>query len=298
VLYPVNTTRPLYDPTFLAHGTSPTRLGPWSWRNLTGVNVTLPFGYNPGALVSTDAAVGGKQIYSLWVSGSIWKADAPGGPFTKAGALPDACHVNASPLFHGGAYYCTGSHGGTIMTAPTLQGPWTTYTKGMTGKGEDGFLYIDAKGHWHALFHDGDGSQLTHCNTSKVASHRFSADAGKTWHALVPEVRCAFFDRDLHSMDAIGSHACSLEALPCVCSMAFLSSGHPSLPVGTVHLVQTLKVEPYKPVVNWTDGPQAYATMERPHAYFDAATGRMTYGSFFPTEIYARGCHWFPRMFA
>ena len=36
-------------------------------------------------------------------------------------------------------------------------------------------------------------------------------------------------------------------------------------------------VEPYKPVVRWADGSQVYATMERPHAYFDAASGRMTY---------------------
>ena len=29
-------------------------------------------------------------------------------------------------------------------------------------------------------------------------------------------VRCAFFDGGLHSRDAIGSYACSLEALACV----------------------------------------------------------------------------------
>jgi hypothetical protein len=41
--------------------------------------------------------------------------------------------------------------------------------------------------------------------------------------------------------DAVGSHACSLEALPCVCPMAFLSGVHYLLPVGTVNCVPTLK---------------------------------------------------------
>ena len=40
-------------------------------------------------------------------------------------------------------------------------------------------------------------------------------------------------------------------------------------------------MEPYKPTVMWDDDqphePQTYATMERPHLYFDAHTGRATH---------------------
>jgi hypothetical protein len=49
------------------------------------------------------------------------------------------------------------------------------------------------------------------------------------------KVRCALFDRILHFEDAIGSHACSLEAL----AMAFLSGIHYLFPVGTVILRST-----------------------------------------------------------
>ena len=106
-----------------------------------------------------------------------------------------------------------------------------------------GFRYTDLRGNWHAVFHDGDGSQLTHCSTSRVASHEFSADAGKTWHSLSPAV------------------------------------------------------EPYKPVVHWTDGTQSYATMERPHAYFDAS-GRMTHlGVAAPLDIGDEGCKDIPDCF-
>jgi hypothetical protein len=55
------------------------------------------------------------------------------------------------------------------------------------------------------------------------------------------EARCAFFDRNLHFEDAIGSHACSLEAsvrvingIPLGCSLFLLGR--------TVNCVQTLKV--------------------------------------------------------
>ena len=46
--------------------------------------------------------------------------------------------------------------------------------------------------------------------------------------------------------DAIGSHVCLLEALPCVWSMAFLSGDH-TLTVATINYVQTLKAQ-FEPV--------------------------------------------------
>ena len=48
-LYPAGE---LYHPVSLLHGTAATRLGPWTWSNLTGVPVSI----NPGALVYEDAA--------------------------------------------------------------------------------------------------------------------------------------------------------------------------------------------------------------------------------------------------
>ena len=48
-LYPAGL---LYHPTAMLHGTAPDRFGPWTWTNLTGVEVS----FNPGALVYGEGA--------------------------------------------------------------------------------------------------------------------------------------------------------------------------------------------------------------------------------------------------
>ena len=69
------------------------------------------------------------------------------------------------------------------MRATALEGPWTTHTVAMKGRGEDCFMWVDTRRHWHAVFHAGSGQQLTQCSTSLVAAHTFSADGGKTWNS-------------------------------------------------------------------------------------------------------------------
>jgi hypothetical protein len=50
------------------------------------------------------------------------------------------------------------------------------------------------------------------------------------------------------------------------------------------------EVQPYKPKVRWTDGEQTFATMERPHLYFDAV-GRITHlGAAAALNIGDEGC--------
>ena len=43
---------------------------------------------------------------------------------------------------------------------------------------------MDKRGGWHLLYHAANGSQTSHCGESKVSSHLFSVDEGKTWAAL------------------------------------------------------------------------------------------------------------------
>jgi hypothetical protein len=62
----------------------------------------------------------------------------------------------------------------------------------------------------------------------------------------VNTARCAFSGRNLHSRNAIGSHACSLEANMRVTNGIPLGSSL-LLPVDTVNCVQTLKATPYIP---------------------------------------------------
>ena len=58
----------------------------------------------------------------------------------------------------------------------------------ITHRGEDPFLWVDARDNWHALFHTSGntaGAPIgTHCGNSSVASHAFSDDGGKTWSEL------------------------------------------------------------------------------------------------------------------
>lgn len=96
-LYPAGE---LYHPVSLLHGTAASRIGPWSWKNLTGVIISI----NPGALVYTDP-LSGAMHYTLWVShpdhatvGAV-SATSPDGPFTD---IPNSnttnCSINPSPL--------------------------------------------------------------------------------------------------------------------------------------------------------------------------------------------------------
>ena len=227
----------LYNPTALLFGTAPTISGPWSWENLTGGDLPAVVDINPGALVFDSQ---GKTVYSLWTAGAVYVADAPGGPFKL---VPDSnssgCRVNASPLFYGGNFYCIGQRAETIMRAPSLGGPWVAHAKPAKPSGsEDPFLYVDPRNtsRWHMLYHASSFPAVGSCGSSRVSAHIFSPDAGRSWHALVPEV------------------------------------------------------QPYKPKVQWTDGEQLFATMERPHLYADAA-GQFTHlGVAAPLNIGDEGC--------
>jgi hypothetical protein len=80
-------------------------------------------------------------------------------------------------------------------------------------------------------------------------TERMAAEVGwNTWlsndmltHALLPHGTVCAFRHKFTLDDAIGSHACSREALLCVCLIPFLSGVHCFLPVGTVTSVQTRK---------------------------------------------------------
>eukprot|EP00038_Savillea_parva_P028356 m.64540 g.64540 ORF g.64540 m.64540 type:complete len:280 (+) comp8232_c0_seq1:48-887(+) len=153
------------------------RYGPWTWENIT----TITPGINPGALLYTDETTN-KLVYSVWVNGDIYVASEPSGPFKIVGQSGQ--RVNASPLRYNGTFFATGSKGDIIMSAPSLVGPWTNFSsidKG-SGGGEDPFLWVDARGHWHALYH-ASGGNFTHCAANRVSAHVFSLD-GLTWHTL------------------------------------------------------------------------------------------------------------------
>ena len=76
-----------------------------------------------------------------------------------------------------------------LYSAPALKGPWQHVTSldaahpgGPSGAYEDGFLYMDPRGGWHALFHVYEEVQPAPptCANATVSAHAFSAD-GLTW---------------------------------------------------------------------------------------------------------------------
>jgi Mg2+ and Co2+ transporter CorA len=87
--------------------------------------------------------------------------------------------------------------------------------------------------------------------------------------------------------------------------MAFLSEST-VLTVAIIHFAQTVKVMPLQIMtglygMNFVDeeGDTAIPILKMKHGYlyFWLFTAFM-YGAHFSTEIYTRGCHWIPRMFA
>jgi hypothetical protein len=247
-LYPAGL---LYDPVSVLHGTSPARDGPWTWANMSDVQVA----FNPGALQYIDPT-DGKMRFTYWstkvngeTAGKVYTSASAAGPFVEIPFSNNTgCYINPSPFVVDGKFFCTGQKGTEIMTgvlgSPT---PWTLYATMPAGHhGEDPFFWVDGRKNWHALFHSSAPSASghgTHCASSGVASHLFSSDSGKTWDALNPIV------------------------------------------------------QPYKPSVVWDDAstPRGYATMERPHLYFDGApgttTGRATHLSVAaPLNIGDEGC--------
>ena len=150
-LYPAGL---LYHPVALMHGTAPERLGPWSWSNLSGVEVSI----NPGALQYRDP-VDGEMRDTLWVSkpegatvGAVSTSRAAGGPFIEGpGSNSTGCSINPSPLYVNGSFYCTGQKGSTLMRAPAIQGPWAAYAT-IPSRGEDPFRWVAGRTHWPALF--------------------------------------------------------------------------------------------------------------------------------------------------
>eukprot|EP01048_Picozoa_sp_COSAG05_P002603 COSAG05_NODE_108_length_18693_cov_7.956709_13_plen_216_part_00 len=133
----------LYHPVALLYGSAPSMYGPWTWENLTGGDLPTVVDVNPGALVFNDT--GGTAVYSLWTAGAIYVAAAPAGPFRLVkGSNNSGCKVNASPLFHAGAFFCIGQKGATIMTATALGGPYSVYSKPDKPHGAEGELIHSA----------------------------------------------------------------------------------------------------------------------------------------------------------
>ena len=81
-----------------------------------------------------------------------------------------------TPFTHanGTLYVVTG--GKAILRANDWRGPYDVIVTQACGPGEDNFIYIDARGHFHCLYH-----RVPFQNLSAQGGHAYSAD-GYAWH--------------------------------------------------------------------------------------------------------------------
>jgi len=186
IYMPVYPPGSLYTPSAIKHGVADAVEGPWSFDELPDLNVTV--GENPAALVYTDAA-SNASVVSLWVSGLVFLAASPFGPFQ---AVPRFSYPggNPAPVFHNGAFFMTNQHTTQVFSTPSLapDSAWTVVANishasfpSDTYFVEDPMMLIDRRGRWHIINHAYDNAQYESCAQSDVSAHWFSAD-GLDWH--------------------------------------------------------------------------------------------------------------------
>ena len=182
--------------TEIMHGVADKITGPYDWFARPRIQGSS----NCMAAVFNDTD--GKTKYTLWSKGKyggVQIADSPDGPFRN---IPNSTlpHDNVSPLFHNGSWYLATDHN----PAPGIRKIWTTKE---LGKGtwavhahvdqsgveadvrvEDPFLFVDRRNNWHIIGHAFRLNETEHCGGSRASAHYFSADAGQSWHMLVPNV--------------------------------------------------------------------------------------------------------------
>eukprot|EP01043_Picozoa_sp_COSAG02_P017945 COSAG02_NODE_825_length_16730_cov_58.738260_9_plen_488_part_00 len=135
----------------------------------------------------------GTARYVMFQSpGPIHVADNPAGPFVAIKS--DGFHgaSEPAPMLYKGRWYTTTANGpGPIVSAPSLEGPWTEFANpgaGINWRGfgvtiEDPYLYVDAQQHWHLLYHAYNFKSTTDCDSGAISLHAFSTD-GKNWTTL------------------------------------------------------------------------------------------------------------------
>ena len=192
--------------SLITHATAAAPEGPYL-RQGTAVGV---WGHNPQVLRLRDGSYalfhigtgeGGSPENCTWPGTAAPSAPAPppggatvhvaaslNGPWTPFPGVPP-CN-NPAPLLHPNGTLYLACNSKSLLSAPALQGPWTTVPSptfvnrssgAPVGAYEDCFLWIDPRGAWHALFHVYQEVVEPSCANSNVSAHAFSQD-GLEWH--------------------------------------------------------------------------------------------------------------------
>ena len=103
------------------HGIADAATGPWDFGSRPNISSTA---INPAFLAFADSS--GATTYSLWTAEGLLTADSMDGPFMR---VPRAGYAatNPAPIFYKGAFYATSQPTKTVVTAPSVHGPWTVF---------------------------------------------------------------------------------------------------------------------------------------------------------------------------
>ena len=89
---------------------------------------------------------------------TIHIAPGPNGPWTPVTPHPPGCN-NPAPWQHANGTFFMVCDGTRLIRAESVAGPWTTVVNnvspggGVPGTYEDPYLYVDARGNWHIIYH-------------------------------------------------------------------------------------------------------------------------------------------------
>ena len=123
-------------------------------------------------------------------------SSSPDGPWTPVLGVP-SCNNPSQALHPNGTWYLLCNNqtnqretNGTLFSAPAITGPYKVagHVAGPLPDAnvpEDGFLFIDARGHWHVFYHTYTWPGLgcanpPDCDPTSISGHSFSRD-GLSW---------------------------------------------------------------------------------------------------------------------
>ena len=118
-------------------------------------------------------------------------ASSLAGPWLPSATPPPSCN-NPAPMIHpnGTFFLVCDSH--SLYRAPSIAGPWalaatwSTPAGGPDGGYEDAFVWIDARGAWHMLFHVWTTAVEDQCVNATTSAHAYSSD-GLQWFVGVKQ---------------------------------------------------------------------------------------------------------------
>jgi hypothetical protein len=193
VALPVFAHEPQASLSWLADGTPQFAL----WHVGTADGGSNPNNCSSGARADEAAALPPRGR-SAAASSTLHVATSPFGPWTPVPNVPDCNNPSQAQHRNGTVFLLCNNAANqretnaTLFSAPSIEGPYSIagFVAGPSPDAnvpEDGFLFFDARGNWHVIYHTytfpGEGVSCANppdCDPTSISGHSFSRD-GLSW---------------------------------------------------------------------------------------------------------------------